>query len=60
MAVNAAPCRVWLWSLTAVNGAVVFSWEAIFPLFAFTSPSLGGLGLSVSAGEGQWSAWLCS
>lgn len=35
--------------LYAVNNGVTFSWEAIYPLFAYTSPSLGGLGLQVRA-----------
>lgn len=26
----------------------MFAWEAFFPLFAFTSTDLGGLGLGVS------------
>ena len=30
-----------------VNNGVQFAWEAFFPLFAFTSTELGGLGLSV-------------
>lgn len=35
--------------LYALSNLVMFSWEAIFPLFAFTSKDLGGLGLSVSS-----------
>ena len=31
-----------------VDNAVMFSWEAVFPLFAFTSRDLGGLGMDVS------------
>lgn len=34
--------------MTAVNNSVMFCWEALFPLFAFTSKELGGLGLDVS------------
>lgn len=30
-----------------MNNAVMFTWEAIYPLFAFTRNSLGGLELSV-------------
>jgi len=33
-----------LWEV--VNG-IQFAWEAFFPLFAFTSTELGGLGLGV-------------
>jgi len=33
--------------LTAVNNGILMTWEAFFPLFAFTSPELGGLGLTV-------------
>jgi hypothetical protein len=33
--------------LIEVNNGVQFAWEAFFPLFAFTSTELGGLGLSV-------------
>ncbi|RSH81462.1 hypothetical protein EHS25_006819 [Saitozyma podzolica] len=33
---------------STVNNAVMFSWEAVFPLFAFTRKELGGLELSVS------------
>lgn len=32
-----------------VNNGVQFAWEAFFPLFAFTSTELGGLGLGVSS-----------
>lgn len=32
--------------LIKVNNGVMFSWEALFPLFAFTGKSIGGLGLS--------------
>jgi hypothetical protein len=32
---------------SAVNSAVSFSFEALFPLFAFTSIESGGLGFSV-------------
>ncbi|WWC58113.1 uncharacterized protein I303_100648 [Kwoniella dejecticola CBS 10117] len=32
--------------LYGMNNAVMFSWEAIYPLFGFTSKNLGGLGLS--------------
>lgn len=35
--------------LYALSNLVMFSWEAVFPLFAFTSKELGGLGLSVSS-----------
>ncbi|WWC66835.1 uncharacterized protein I206_100742 [Kwoniella pini CBS 10737] len=35
--------------LYGMNNAVMFSWEAIYPLFGFTSKSLGGLGLSTQA-----------
>jgi len=31
----------------SINNGVMFSWEAIYPLFAFTSVELGGLGLEV-------------
>lgn len=34
--------------MLAVNNGVMFAWEAFFPLFAFTSTDLGGLGLGVS------------
>lgn len=30
-----------------VNNGIQFAWEAFFPLFAFTSTELGGLGLGV-------------
>lgn len=33
--------------LTAVLNGVMFSWEAVFPLFAFTDVDRGGLGLTV-------------
>ncbi|GMK59936.1 hypothetical protein CspeluHIS016_0901530 [Cutaneotrichosporon spelunceum] len=33
-------------ALYALSNLVMFSWEAIFPLFAFTGKDLGGLGLS--------------
>ncbi|OCF59654.1 hypothetical protein L486_02326 [Kwoniella mangroviensis CBS 10435] len=35
--------------LYGMNNAVMFSWEAIYPLFGFTSKNLGGLGLSTQA-----------
>ena len=31
----------------SINNGVMFSWEAIYPLFAYTSVELGGLGLEV-------------
>ena len=31
-----------------MNDGVVFTWDAVFPLFAFTSPDFGGLGFSVN------------
>lgn len=31
------------------NNAVMFSWEALFPLFAYTNKDLGGLGLPVDS-----------
>jgi hypothetical protein len=34
-----------------VNNAVQFSFEAVFPLFAFTRKDLGGLELPVSRRE---------
>jgi hypothetical protein len=39
-------CADPLADMPLVNNAVMFSWEAIFPLFAFTSANLGGLGLT--------------
>lgn len=38
---------------STVNNAVMFSWEAVFPLFAFTRKGLGGLELSVSQDVGD-------
>ncbi|WWC85817.1 uncharacterized protein L201_000684 [Kwoniella dendrophila CBS 6074] len=35
--------------LYGMNNAVMFSFEAIYPLFGFTSKNLGGLGLSTQA-----------
>jgi hypothetical protein len=35
-------------ALYAANNGIMFSWEAIYPLFAYTSTPLGGLGLPVS------------
>ncbi|WRT63848.1 uncharacterized protein IL334_000773 [Kwoniella shivajii] len=32
--------------LYGMNNAVMFAWEAIYPLFGFTNKNLGGLGLS--------------
>ncbi|KAL7418720.1 hypothetical protein Q5752_006403 [Cryptotrichosporon argae] len=32
--------------LYALNNGIMFSWEAIYPLFAFTDQKLGGLGLT--------------
>lgn len=34
--------------LYSINNGVMFSWEAVYPLFAYTSVELGGLGLGVS------------
>ena len=34
--------------LYSLNNGVMFSWEAIYPLFLYTRWSLGGLGLTVS------------
>lgn len=34
---------------SAVNNSVQYGWEAMWPLFAFTSQDLGGLGLPVSS-----------
>merc|ERR1712166_891694 len=34
--------------LYSINNGVMFSWEAVYPLFAYTSVELGGLGLGIS------------
>jgi len=34
-------------TLYSINNGVMFAWEAICPLFAYTSVPLGGLGLEV-------------
>lgn len=46
--VSLSPC-VYAFSiiLTSVSQAAMFSWDAVFPLFAFTTRELGGLGLPV-------------
>ena len=36
-------------TLYSINNGVMFSWEALYPLFAYTSVPLGGLGLDVRA-----------
>jgi hypothetical protein len=35
--------------LYSMNNGVMFSWEAIYPLFLYTRPELGGIGLQVNS-----------
>ena len=46
-------CSICYLLIFAVTNSITYSWEAIYPLFAFTNTSLGGLQLSVRSPSHQ-------